>query len=439
MKRILTSILGLATLLGAASLAFSSCVEDPFFSSGQEGSYHNSRKDPDGGSQGKDDDKDDDKDDGTESNFPGSDKYETRVKARYFGDKYAQYNKNVDDYVLYLYFGEYDEDGNFVDAGTEAAFDMLCPVTEGMKISAGSYTCTSTDVSPYHFLDGAEEDGYMYPSFFYRQYSTTNASTDLITDGTVKVSGGGDNYSIEATFKAGSNTYKWTYTGSIEFIDETSGGDIPSEVTIDRFSRATVENLGSIWNDNSTGKAIAVDDWVVYLYGENYNTDKEYVMIELLSAQGAKSLPAGKYTEFVNDVNTAAVSDFKAGRIIGGYADQSSNTAYGTWYCKGGTAYYAALTGKLSIEAGESGVYTLDFSFTDTDETYGGSFSGCYRGKLETVSTSDGTSFKPLRATAPTFRSALATRSQSAVTRLQAGSSRPIRNAAAARSVESAR
>ena len=428
MKRILTLITGIAALLGAASLAFTSCVEDPFISP-QQGTIHNSRQNPDDQTnpdQGKDDQGKDDDKDHAEETFPGSSKYSDKVKARYFGNKYSN---DTDDYILYFYLGEYDENGNFVDEGTEAAFDMLCPVTDGMKLSAGTYSCTSTDVSPYHFLDGVEEDGNIYPSFFYRQYSAQQSGIDLITGGNVKVSGSGDNYTLEATFKAGTNTYKWRYTGPIEFIDETSGSgddsgeDIPKDVKIEKFSRATAENLGAIWTDASE-QTIPVDDWVVTLYGENYSTDKEYVTIEILSAQNAKSLPSGKYTDFVN-VTSSAASDFKSGRIISGYADKNS-TAYGTWYCKGGTAYYAALQGSLNIEE-KDGVYTIDFAFTDTDETYGGSFSGKYSGKLESVSSTSSTSF---RATAPAFRSSLATRSQSSVTRTAAGSSRPIRNSA---------
>ncbi len=432
MKRILTLILGLASLLGAAGLAFTSCVDDPFITP-QQGTIHNSRHNPDDKTkpdQGKDDQGKDDDKDHAEETFPGSSKYSDKVKARYFGNKYSN---DTDDYVLYFYLGEYDADGNFVDVGTEAAFDMLCPVTDGMKLSAGTYSCTSTDVSPYHFLDGVEEDGNIYPSFFYRQYSAQQSGIDLITDGTVKVSGSGDNYALEATFKAGTNTYKWRYTGPIEFIDETSGSgddsgdDVPKDVKIEKFSRATVENLGAIWTDASD-QTIPVDDWVVTLYGENYSTDNEYVMIELLSGQNAKSLPTGKFDEFIN-VSNASASAFKSGRIISGYADENS-TAYGTWYCKGGTAYYAALQGSLNIEE-KDGVYTVDFAFTDTDETYGGSFSGKYSGKLETVQS---TSSSAPYASAPAFRSSLATRSQSGITRNSAGSRRPMRNAAAARS-----
>jgi hypothetical protein len=423
MKRILTLTTGLAALLGAATLAFTSCVEDPFISP-QQGTIHNTRQEP--GDKTKPDTGKDDNTGSTEDNFPGSTKYSDKVKARYFGNKYSN---DTDDYVLYLYLGEYDEDGNFVDVGTEAAFDMLCPVTDGMKISAGTYTCTSNDVSPFHFLDGVIEGDDVYPSFFYRQYSTERSGIDLITDGTVKVSGSGDNYSIEANFTAGNKTYKWNYTGAIEFIDETSGSssDVPKDVKMEKFSRATVENLGAIWTD-ANSQTIPVDDWVVTLYGENYTNDNEYVTIELLSDKDAKSLPTGKFDEFVN-VSNASASAFKSGRIIAGYAEDS--TPYGTWYCNGGTAYYAALQGTLNIEEKE-GTYTLDFAFTDTDETYGGSFSGCYTGKLETVSSS---SSSAPHANAPVFRSSLATRSQSGVTRLPAGSRRPIRNAAAARSV----
>ncbi len=430
MKRILILLSGLAALLYAAPLALTSCVEDPFISPQEGGSHHgrhlpDEKTDPDDGREDKKDD----------TVFPGAGKYSDKVKARYFGDKYS---KDTDDYVLYLYIGEYDEDGNFTDVGTEAAFDMLCPLTDGMVISAGTYTCTSDELSPYRFLDGVIEDGDAYPSFFYRQYSREKTSLDLIESGTVVVSGGADNYHIVATFTAGTDTYKWRYDGPIEFIDETSSGDeVPKDVTMDRFSRATVENLGAIWSDASDS-TIPVDDWLISLYGENYDNDSEYVVIELLSERNATSLPTGKFTEFIN-VNTAGASAFTSGRIIGGYDD--AGTAFGTWYCKRGTAWYAAVEGSLTIGE-KDGIHTIDFAFRDTDETYGGSFSGKYSGKLETVeSTSDegsgpsaASSPSLRRPSSPSLRSTSVVRSQPALTSRQADSRRPMRNASAARS-----
>ena len=353
--------------------------------------------------------------------FPGSDKYKWRVKARYFGNKYSS---NTDNYVLYFYLGEYNEDDNFIDVGTEATFDMLCPVTDGMQLSAGTYKCTSNNVSPYHFLDGVIEDDNVYPSFFYRQYGSGQSGIDLITDGSMKISGSGDNYSIETTFKVGTNNYHLHYTGSIEFIDETSGDsdEVPKDVKMEKISRATVENLGSIWSDNSG--TLPVDDWVITLYGKKDYGKWEYVTIELLSEKNAKSLPTGKFVDFVN-VSSATASEFKSRRIIAGYAD--GNTPYGTWYCKGGTAWYAALEGTLNIEE-NGGVYTIDFAFTDTDKTYGGSFSGKYSGNLDTVTSSSSTSLKPMGVTAPTFRSALTNRTYSGVVRHVSGLKHPKRN-----------
>ena len=434
MKRILTLILGLASLLGAAGLAFTSCVEDPFLTPHQ-GTIHNSRHEPGDNTkpdQGKDDDKDDQ--DRSEATYPGSTIYEMKAKALYFGHKYSD---DADDYVLFLYHGEYDEDGNFVDKGTELVLDMLCKSTDEMKITTGKYTCPDKDdITPGHILKGVQEGDDYYPSYMYRQYSTESSSIDLVTSATAQISGSGDNYSINVHFSTGENdtsmkSYLLNYNGPVKFVDMTSSSDadVPKDVKIEKFSRATVENLGDeMWKDDS-GQTAPVDDWVVTLYGENYNSDKEYVMIELLSEQNAKSLPTGKYSGFVN-TSSASISDFASGLIIAGYAEDTK--PYGTWYCKGGNAYYAALQGSLNIEE-KDGSYTIDFAFTDTDETYGGSFSGCYTGKLETVSPS---SSSVARAYAPAFRNSLATRSQSGVTRNSAGSGRPMRNAAVARHVE---
>ncbi len=372
-------------------------------------------------------DLDEDEDEETDISFPGCTQYEAKAKARYFGHKYSD---EADDYVLYIYLGEYDADGNFVDMGTELALDILCKPSDEMMIPAGTYTCSQTDdITPGHILKGVEEDGYLYPSFFYRQYSTENSTIDLVTSAKAEVSSSGDKYTIKVYFSTDSDSYVWRYEGPIEFIDETSGSgdDVPKDVKIEKFSRATVQNLGAIWTDASE-QTIPVDDWMVTLYGENYNIDNEYVTIEILSEKDAKSLPTGKFDEFIN-VSSASASVFKSGSIIGGYAD--GNIPYGTWYCKGGTAYYTALEGTLNIKE-KDGVYTVDFAFTDTDETYGGSFSGCYTGKLETVNSYSNSA---ACAYAPAFRNTPATRSQPGIIRQGTDSGRPMRNAAAARVV----
>lgn len=393
MKRLISILFSVFAVL-AAGLSVVSCTDRGWF---DDDSYHgntnHNHRYPNGGGNGNGGNGNGGDNGGgggqTQPVFPGDKTYQLKADAVYYGD---QNFKDVDEFVLYLYWGEYDEDGLFKTEGTELAFDVICKKNSGMKLVPGTYNCTSDDITPGHFLDGYEDEDMIYPSYAYYQFSKKDGKTAKITAGNMTIyRSGDDKYSVKIYFSAegpyvnSAKSYLVQYEGEIPIVDGRDNGSEPDDkvgetVEMKSISKVVVENWGQIWTDND-GKVLPVSDWILYLYGPNADKDNEYAMIELLMPADAKSIAPGLYNDVI------ALGDlgvFKAGAVLAGYTDGDDNIAYGTWYCKGGTAYYAATKGQLAV-AVKGDTYSLNFDFVDEDETYGGAFKGSYTGKVEYV------------------------------------------------------
>ena len=305
--------------------------------------------------------------------FPGHDTYSLKAKALYNGEVYD----GSDDYTLYLYYGEYKDNGDFVTKGTEMVFEVLTTKTGEMRIPAGEYACTSDNFTSGHFLDGYEENGTTYPSYVYRQYDNQgNYQLELVTGGTLTVSGSGSNYTVKTYFSTASGSFLCEYEGPIEFIDNRST-DVPKAVEMNSIARVVAEDCGQVWDGIETTD---YRDWILYFYDKDAESSKEYTCVEILTQEKySGELPEMKFSKVVQVGNP---SEFVPGVIIGGFTEEGSNNAWGTWYCKGGTAWYAATKGSLDIKRDGEG-YAFSFDFTDEDETYGGSFKGSYTGTVE--------------------------------------------------------
>jgi len=160
----------------------------------------------------------------TESDEPdepqGSDKL-TSAFANYHGTNYSEDTHN---FTVVLSQGEYDEDNNFVGAGTELALDLLCPTDADALtgISAGSYKCTYDAYTPYVFLEGLEDNGTMYPSYIYEVSSIGEETLEAITGGSVEVTREENLYTINATVTYSNMKRIFSYTGEIGINDRTS-------------------------------------------------------------------------------------------------------------------------------------------------------------------------------------------------------------------------
>lgn len=162
---------------------------------------------------------------GEKPNFPAPEGSEWAAKAVYLGR--CADNNNIDEYTLYLSLGEYAENGfDFKSSGTEIAIELLTTIGDGRSIpmpeadKVDVYTCTHDEAEAYRFYDGYESEGTMYPSYFYRQWSTKDGeySLEAITNGTFKVSRGTNGgYKFDFIYTTASNTYKVSYDGAVKF------------------------------------------------------------------------------------------------------------------------------------------------------------------------------------------------------------------------------
>ena len=157
-----------------------------------------------------------------QNDFPAPDGSKWAAKALYQGP--CAENKSIDEYTLYLSLGEYAANGvDFKDCGTEIAIEVLTPKGDGHTIYPNqNYTCVHSNPKAYQFYDGFEENGEIYPSYFYRQYSNKEGDYKLepITDGVLEVGQNMDKtdyYYITFTYKTASNTYKIRYEGDVKF------------------------------------------------------------------------------------------------------------------------------------------------------------------------------------------------------------------------------
>jgi len=309
---------------------------------------------------------------GGDTTFPGSDTYQLKAKALYNGEVYD----GSDDYTLYLYYGEYLDNGDFKTVGSETVFEFLTKKSGEMKIVPGTYTCTADDFTPGHVLEGLEQDGTVFPSYLYRQYDNQgDYSLELITDATLDISGSASNARITVTFKTASGSFKCNFEGPVEMIDNRPA-DVPKDVEMTNITRVVALDCGQVWDGI---ECTDYRDWILYFYDKDAESTNEYTCVEFLTEEKVKgAFPDMKLSKVVQVGNP---KDFVPGVIIGGYTDDDS-IAWGTWYCKGGTAYYAATKGTLDVKKTANG-YSMTFDFVDEDETYGGTFKGSYNGKVE--------------------------------------------------------
>ena len=312
--------------------------------------------------------------------FPGSDIFELKAKAQYNGEVY----EGSDDYTLFLYYGEYDANGDFRTKGTEVVFEFLTKLSDGKSIEARTYPSTSDNFTAGYVLEGVVENDITYPSYVYRQFDNQgNYALDLITSANVTVSRSGQNYVIDAKYVTNTGSHSIRYEGPIPITDASgqgggSGEDIPKNVEMKNITHVVAEDWGKVWDGI---ECTDYRDWILYFYDKDAETTNEYTCVEILTEEKYdKSLPEAKFSKIIVPEKNKT-TEFVPGVIIGGYTDPDNN-AWGTWYCKDKTAWYAASKGSLDIKQDGNG-YSFAFDFVDEDEEYGGTFKGEYTGKVE--------------------------------------------------------
>ncbi len=324
--------------------------------------------------------------------FPGSDIFELKAKAQYNGEVY----EGSDDYTLFLYYGEYDANGDFRTKGTEVVFEFLTKLSDGKSIEARTYPSTSDNFTAGYVLEGVVENDVTYPSYVYRQFDNQgNYALDLITSANVTVSRSGQDYVIDAKYVTDTGSHSIRYEGPIPITDASgqgggSGEDIPKNVEMKNITHVVAEDWGKVWDGI---ECTDYRDWILYFYDKDAATTNEYACVEFLTKENVRgSLPEMKLNKVVQIGNP---SEFVPGVIIAGYTDDD-NYVWGTWYCKGGYGQFAASKGSLEIKPSGNG-YSMAFDFVDEDETYGGTFKGSYTGQVE-FTVDQGASQAPRKA-----------------------------------------
>ena len=315
-----------------------------------------------------------------------------------YGEFYGPwYNDKTDNYLIFLYEGETDRDGNFTSSARKLTLDIILPKSDEITLKEGVYDCSDEDNTTFIFVptyDSRDEQGnYMLDgSLLYVQSDPQHSQKLSITDGklTVKkfVTG---HVGIEGNIKAGGVDYSIHYKGSMEISDmRGGGGDVPYDVEMKNISRVVAVDCGQVWEGI---ECTDYRDWILYFYDKDAATTNEYACVEFLTKENVRgSLPEMKLDKVVQIGNP---SEFVPGVIIAGYTDDD-NYVWGTWYCKGGYGQYAASKGSLEIKPSGNG-YSMAFDFVDEDETYGGSFKGSYTGQVE-FTVDQGASQAPRKA-----------------------------------------
>lgn len=309
--------------------------------------------------------------------------------ANYYGYFYPT-SPATDNYLLYLYSGATDKNGKFTKNGVILTLDLLMYESSSLALANGVYSC-SDDGEAFTFIptyssDDSEFDG----SSLYIQTDLDNYRTYAVTGGSVhitrKVTGV---YEIEADIKSEAGEYSFIFKGMVDIKDDRQGGDeepggdgdgdgdnIPKNVEMSNITKVVAEDWGMVWDGIP---CTSYRDYILYFYDKDYKTTNEYTCIEILTEEKFQNaLPNAKFDKVVAIGNP---DEFVPGVIIAGYSDED-DLAWGTWYCKGGTAWYAASKGSLDMKATENG-YKLFFDFVDEDETFGGAFKGSYEGIIE--------------------------------------------------------
>lgn len=308
-----------------------------------------------------------------------------------YGDFYGPYyNDKTDNYLIYLYEGETDSQGNFTRAATFLTLDFILPRKGDLKLQEGEYICSDRGEA-FTFIPGwiNRENGqsFLDGSKIYIQQSPSKYAEYAISSGKISIypliTG---QYEIKCNVAANGHEYSFYFKGTIDIEDHSQSqgggdeggneGDIPKNVEMNSINRVVAEDWGMVWDGIP---CTSYRDYILYFYDKDYSTTSEYTCIEILTEEKyQRALPDATFNKVVA---VGSPDEFVPGAIIAGYSDDD-DFAWGTWYCKGGIAWYAASKGSLEMKATEKG-YSLVFDFVDEDETYGGTFKGSYEGKVE--------------------------------------------------------
>ncbi len=267
--------------------------------------------------------------------------------------------------------------GGFAGIGVGVLLDMNTPSNGGdpMRLMSGNYSPYSNGMSvvDYCFYPGVNENNVVYPSYlYYRESETKEGLYYPITGGWMSIVNTGSGYTVNASFTTIIGSFPLSYTGPIDFYDNSSSdsgddsgdsGDPSTYTPIDLsgLNQGYASYEGQAWNVSTDDYA----DWILYISDKaitDWDSDA-YLQLDILTSKSdILRVPDGTYN-CISDVTDDTAKPFS---MVAGYNDDNGY-CYGTWYFgETDSDFYAPTSGSAKI-SGKDDDYTIDLQWVDSE------------------------------------------------------------------------
>lgn len=314
---------------------------------------------------------------------PSETSWEADLAAGYFRGRGATTSGTLLNYDVYnfalLTSGVEMNDAGFAGVGVGVLLDMNTPTNGGdpMRLMSGNYSPYSNGMSvvDYCFYPGTNENDVVYPSYlYYRESETKEGLYYPITGGWMSIVNSGAGYTVNASFTTVIGSFPISYTGPIDFYDNSSSdsgdsgddsgdsSDPSTYTTVDLsgLNQGYAYYYGQAWNVSTDDYA----DWVLYISDKaitDFNSDS-YLQLDILTSKSdITSVTDGTYN-CISDVTDDTAKPFS---MVAGYTDDEGY-CYGTWYFgETDSEFYAPTSGSAKISSKDED-YTVDLQFEDS-------------------------------------------------------------------------
>lgn len=300
--------------------------------------------------------------------------YLSESSAQYWGSYYnghVSYD-NIDNYTLKLSSGRYSANGDFVGEGVELVLDLLSKPSNNMMITAGTYVISGYGATiPMTFLNGYEEDGMVYPSYFYVKYRNGNYLLETISNGSVNISYRGSEMIVDArVYTRDRKLYKFTYQGVVKVENHSgevnpgtgggsgSGSGSGAGTVKGNYKMAYVAGAsfkGTEFSNDTHNYSLTLASGQYADNGDFVDKGVELAIDFLCKTSSNMALQAGTYT--------CTYDDYKPMRFLEGFYSEQDQTTYPTYVYiqydnKGNYDLLNVIDGTIKVSA-SNGDYTI--------------------------------------------------------------------------------
>ncbi len=248
------------------------------------------------------------------------------------------YNEKTLNYTLKLSSGRYSANGDFVGEGVELVLDLLGKPSENMFITAGTYVISHDKYLPLMFLDGYEEDGQIYPSYFYIKYKNGNYTLETINSGTVTINYKGSEMIVDArVYTRDRRLYKFTYQGVVRVENHsgevnpgttgggsgsgTGSGNVKGNYKMDFVAGASYK--GTEFSDDTHNYSLTLASGQYADNGDFVDKGVELAIDFLCKTSSTVALQTGTYT--------CTFNEYKPMRFLEGFYSEEDECTYPTY------------------------------------------------------------------------------------------------------------